>query len=200
VIRRSRLFGLLFFVCLVGTIQVLEHLYRWYQYREERLQLVVLREELVDLGAEMIEAQLEAGRIRAELEELDRLLDHRRSKLDGYEAHARNGALPRERYTAYRRDLDAFNASIRQRNEQLNELNETVMRRTSAAVRYTVLADSLRTLAARAREPYFAIPLPAEAAIERGISTVLEVGPPESPPESRPVSGVSLQHLQPARE
>jgi hypothetical protein len=168
--RYPRLVGLVLFCLLVASIQMGDHLYHWYAYQEERLELTLLREQLVDAGAEMIEAQLTADRLRDELENADQLLEARRRGIEAYNAHANQGALPGHLYASYRRDLDTFNAQIFERNQRLNELNAAIVRRNSAAHRYNVLVDSMKSAAERAREPYFPIPLPAEAATERGIT------------------------------
>lgn len=169
--RYPRLVGLVLFCLVVASVQVIDHLYQWYAYQEERLELTQLREQLVDAGAEMIEAQLAADRLREELEDSDQRLDARRRGIEAYNRYARQGALPGHLYTSYRRDLDAFNAHIYERNQRLNDLNAAIVRRNSAAFRYNTLADSMKLVAERARDPYFPIPLPAEAATERGVAS-----------------------------
>jgi hypothetical protein len=175
VARRSRITGLVFFIALVAAVQVLEYTYRWYVHREDRAHLAVLREELVDAGAEMIRSQLEMEKLRAEL----RTADPPTSGVRAVGVPPRIGAGERSLHphlhAAGLTDWRATPVAIAERNRRLNELNEVVMRRNSAAIRYHTLADSIRTLAVRARDPYFAIPLPAEAATARGVE------PPERP-------------------
>jgi hypothetical protein len=156
--RRSRIIGVLFFFSLVGAIQLGEHLFLWYQHRDERVHLTQLREELVDRGAAMIEAQLEVERLRDRVDTLD----------------GRTGpAGPISSASPDRIPAGALSPAARvtlERNQRLDELREAVNRRNSAAVDYHLLADSIRSVADRARDPYFAIPLPAEAATARGIA------------------------------
>jgi hypothetical protein len=168
--HRPRVLGLLVFVLAIALIQIAESLYFWYSYHEERLHLVELREELVDEGAEMIRAQLEAEQIREHLAVADSLLTQRRLQMGEVWGSARSGARVRSAYAAGLQELDAINLEIRRRNERLDRLNSTVRRRNEAAVRYHVLADSIRSLAVRAGEPYFSVPIPAQAAAERGIT------------------------------
>jgi len=143
-----------FFFSLVAVIQLAEHLYLWYVHREDRVHLEVLREDLVDRGALMIEAQLDVARIRSEIEAIE------------------NGAAPSHPRFATLAAIPVRNGQARailERNRLLADLESAVNRRNSAAVSYHVLADSIRSVAERARDPYFAIPLPAEAATARGI-------------------------------
>jgi hypothetical protein len=170
VIRNTRVLGLLVFLLAVATIQVLEGVFLWYSFREERVQLTQLREELVDEGADMIRAQLEAERIRGAIAAADSLLHQRRQEVDPQGQRARAATRSWTAYHAHAEGIDAFNREVRRRNERLGELNAVVMRRNAAAARYYLLADSIRTLAVRAGEPYFSVPIPAQAAAERGIT------------------------------
>jgi hypothetical protein len=168
--RNTRWIGLLVFVLAVGAIQVLENLYRWYSFREERVHLTELREELVEEGAEMIRAQLEAEQVRMLISATDSMLDSRRREVEANRYRGWSGRYSRVHYTSYVKDVDTFNQAIRQRNVRLQELNAIVHRRNAAATRYYLLADSIRALAVRAGEPYFSVPIPAQAAAERGIT------------------------------
>jgi hypothetical protein len=192
--RHSRLAGLLFFLVLVVAVQVVEHLYRWYVHRDERAQLAVLREELIDVGAEMIEAQLAIEHIRAEMQMLDS--EGERWRVRAYPHGSPHPATPAPRRTA-RPDGEEhgrIQARILERNRQLDDLSVVVSRRNSAAARYYLLADSLRSVADRVRDPYFAIPLPAEAATARGITAT---GPPPGAARSHSAYGSATQRRQP---
>lgn len=167
--RRSRIHGLLAVLLVVVTVQVVTHLFRWYAHRDERGHLIVLREQLVDAGAELVRAQLAVERLETEIKVEDRQLENHRRAVEAYDRHAREGALPGHLYDAYRRELNDFNTRVQQRNAWLEEWNAGRARRDAARVRYTTLADSMQAVAARAREPFYPIPLPAEAAAERGV-------------------------------
>lgn len=167
--RRSRIHGLLAVLLVVATVQASTHLFRWYAYSGERGHLIVLREQLVDAGAEMVRAQLDVERLEAEINAEDRQLEIHRRAVEAYNRHARDGALPGHLYDAYRRELNDFNTRVQKRNAWLAEWNADRARRDAASVRYTALADSMQAVAARAREPFYPIPLPAEAAAERGV-------------------------------
>jgi hypothetical protein len=192
--RHSRLAGLLFFIALVVAVQIAEHLYRWYVHRDERAQLAVLREELIDVGAEMIEAQLAVEHIRAEIQMLDS--EGERWRVRAFPQGSPRPAPPATRWAARPDDEehDRIQARILERNRQLDDLSVVVSRRNSAAARYYLLADSLRSVAQRVRDPYFAIPLPAEAATARGISAT---GPPPSAARFHSAYGSAAQERQP---
>jgi hypothetical protein len=165
--------GLLFFIALVAAVQIFEGWLRWYIHREDRVHLVALREELIDVGAEMIAAQLETERLREHLEGSGRLLyggDHASDA-----AGRRESRVPPARITAHLHAAAGSDHGTRmlERNQHLTELNRVVGRRNAAAVRYYVLADSIRLIADRVQEPYFSIPLPVEAAVKRGIIGVV---------------------------
>jgi hypothetical protein len=72
-------------------------------------------------------------------------------------------------YQRYRADLTRYNRHVTERNARLADWQEIQARHNAAASRYTLLADSLNALATRMGDPYYAVPTPAEAAIERGI-------------------------------
>lgn len=167
--RPSRLTGLLLILAAVAAFQLSQHLVLWYAHRDDRALLRLLREELVEAGAEMVAAQLLAERLRAEIGDADRALASRRGGIDAFGRHAQHGVLPTYLYSAYRRELDEFNDRVQARNRRLMEYRAAVLRRNRAAERYNLLADSMRSVAARARDPYHPIPIPAEAALERGI-------------------------------
>jgi hypothetical protein len=180
----SRIVGLVFFIGLVATVQIVEHLFRWYVHRDERVELAALREELIDVGAEMIETQLAIEQIRAAIVELD--ANGYGPRIAVYPAGRYHGRTS-ESASAAPRDVAVVDehrrARVLERNRHLDELNGVVARRNSAAARYYLLADSIRSVAERVRDPYFAIPLPAEAATARGITAS---GPPPAATRSRP--------------
>jgi hypothetical protein len=165
----SRVRPLIWFALIIATVQVVQHVFDWHRYRHEREELVALRERLVDAGAELVREQLEADRIRSWLDAEEQRLAGKRNAVESYGRHARDNVLPHHLYGAYRQDVEELNERIRMRNQKLEELRLTIARRNSAADRYNVLADSMRTLAVTAGDPYHAIPLPAEAAAQRGI-------------------------------
>lgn len=165
----SRVRPLIWFALVIAAVQVGQHVFDWHRYRHEREELVALRERLVDAGAELVREQLEADRMRAWLDTEESRLEGQRRVVESYGRHAHGNVLPNHLYGAYRREVDEINERIRLRNQKLEELRMTIARRNSAADRYNLLADSMRTLAVTAGDPYHAIPLPAEAAAQRGI-------------------------------
>jgi hypothetical protein len=173
----------IFFFALVAAIQLVEHLYLWYVHREDRVLLEELREDLVDRGALMIEAQLEVARIRSDIEAVDSGTPHPRPRLGTPLAVAVRS--------------DEARATLG-RNQLLVELKDAVNRRNSAAVDYHVLADSIRSVAERARDPYFAIPLPAEAATARGIRPAVRDDGADRGASSSPATGTARSTLRAA--
>jgi hypothetical protein len=168
--RYPRLRVLLLVASALAMGQMIRHTWDWFVHREARVELVALRERVVDAGASMVHEQLEAERIRATLEEDDRILEKDRLLLDSYGRFARGQVLPNHLYGSYRQELDEFNRRVLDRNARLEQLRATLARRASAAGLYNTLTDSMRVLAVQAGDPFHPIPLPAEAATERGIA------------------------------
>lgn len=165
--RRVR--ALLLLLLLALGAQAGRLLYRWYVYGEERADLAALREQVVDSGVEVLRTQARADTLRREVERADSALEARRQRLARYGSYAENGGLPSHLYTAYRAELDEYNARVRERNRTADLWTETMKRNEAAVQRYNQLADSIRAVAYRIGDPYYPIPLPVEAAAERGI-------------------------------
>lgn len=164
-----RLKALLLFLALVVAAQLAWVAYRWYAFGEERAQLAALREQVVDAGVEVLRTQAHADTLRGRIEEDDRALEARRRALERYAGYARDRGLSAQLYGAYRAELEQFNARVRERNSRADEWAEVVARNEEAVSRYNLIADSIRALAASIGDPFFRIPLPVEAAAERGV-------------------------------
>ncbi|CAN5535813.1 hypothetical protein BH24GEM3_BH24GEM3_09430 [soil metagenome] len=165
--RRAK--GLLLILALVVAAQLGRALYRWFEFGEERAQLTALREQVVDAGVEVLRTQARADTLRGRIREEDEALETRRRTIERYSSYARNGGLSAQLYGAYRAELEQFNARVRERNRRADEWAEVVARNQEAVRRYNLLADSIRALAASIGDPYYPVPLPVEAAAERGI-------------------------------
>jgi hypothetical protein len=168
--RAARLRALLTAIVVILAIQLARQAYSWVVYRDERAQLTALRVRVVDAGAELIRARAKADSVRTAIEAEDGRLAEARRGLDAWGRHARDGTLPGHLYASYRRDLDDFNRRVEARNERAAVWHTIAEERRTAAVRYDALADSIRAIARRIGDPYYAVPLPAEAAAERGIA------------------------------
>jgi hypothetical protein len=169
-IRQGRVAALLLLLGVVATAKLGQSLYRWYAYAGERAQLQVIRAELESVGVEVVRTQLAADSLRARIERMDRELSAAKRAVRGYDLHARDGALPARLYARYRRELDAYNRRVVERNASLDAWSRVVERNHAAVTRFNRLADSIRSIAVGIGEPYFAIPTPAEAALRRGIA------------------------------
>lgn len=167
---------------LLGA-KLAQELYRWVAYSEERVLLLQLRDEVVDAGAEIIRTTLRADSLQHVIEADDRALRDGERAVERYGRFARGGALPGHLYEAYRAEVAAFRRDLAARNGRVEEWNALVDQRRELAARYDTLADSARAVAARMGDPYFPVPLPAEAALERGIA------PPAAPPAGRAAAG-----------
>jgi Ni/Co efflux regulator RcnB len=168
--RYPRLAVLVIVAFAVVAAQTAYHTWDWYRHREERAQLTELRERVVDAGAAMVIEHMEAERLRATLEVDDLTLERKTRLVDSYSRYARGLELPAHLHGAYMQDREDLKTHILERNARLEELRSALARRSSAADLYQSLSDSLRALSLSAGDPFYPIPLPAEAAAERGVS------------------------------
>jgi hypothetical protein len=154
---------LLFLLLVILGVKLSDSVYRWLRFGPERAQVQVLRNRLVDAGAQYISTRQAGDSMRGILRAEDAQLLRR------YDSYASGGGLPPDVYQRYRDDLTRYNRHVTERNARLADWQEIQARQNAAASRYSVLADSLNALATRMGDPYYAVPTPAEAAIERGI-------------------------------
>lgn len=160
---------LLFLLLVIVGVKLSDSVYRWLAFGPERARVQVLRTGLVDAGAQYVRSRQEGDSMRAVLRAEDEALEAEEHRLRRYDGYATGGGLPPDVYERYRADLTRYNRHVTERNTKLADWQEIQARHNAAASRYTVLADSLNTLATRMGDPYYAVPTPAEAAIERGI-------------------------------
>ena len=160
---------LLFLLLVILGVKLSDSVYRWLAFGDERAQVKVLRGALVDAGAQYVRTRQEGDSMRAVLRAEDEQLEVEERRLRRYDSYASGGGLPPEVYEHYRDDLTRYNRHVTERNARLATWQEVQARHNAAASRYTVLADSLNALATRMGDPYYAVPTPAEAAIERGV-------------------------------
>jgi hypothetical protein len=160
---------LLFLLLVILGVKLSDSAYRWVAFGEERAQVKVLRSNLVDAGALYVRTRQEGDSMRAVLRVEDEQLEAEERRLRRYDSYASEGGLPPDVYERYRADLTRYNRHVTERNAKLADWQEIQARHNAAASRYTVLADSLNALATRMGDPYYAVPTPAEAAIERGV-------------------------------
>jgi hypothetical protein len=143
--------------------------YRWINYRSERTGLAAMRMRALDLGVEVVRSQARVDTLRRTIDRDDEDLEQKREAVDRYGRYSRGGSLSPERYAAYRRELKAYNEMVEMRNRKFRRWRELRARSTLALESYTRLADSMRALAGRIGDPYYPVPLPIEAAAERGL-------------------------------
>lgn len=143
--------------------------YRWVTYRSERAGLGEMRARVLDLGVEVVRSQARIDTLRRAIDGDDAILERKREAVDRYGRYARGGTLSPDRYAAYRRELKAYNEMVETRNRRFDRWRELRARSTLALERYSRLADSIRALAGRIGDPYYPVPLPIEAAAERGL-------------------------------
>jgi hypothetical protein len=167
--RRDRIKGLLIVALAVLAFKLVAGLWQWFAYADERRVLYELRAEVVEAGSSLFVLQLRADTLRRALAADDAALEKRRHRVERYGRYTRDGGLPPGLYGAYRRELDEYNARVEWRNRRLRELEEILLLQEASAERYQALAERTRAHAARMGEPYFPLPLPVEAAAERGI-------------------------------
>jgi chromosome segregation ATPase len=166
---RSLRFLLFLLLAIVGVL-LSQEVYRWAAFADERARVRDLREELLDVGAALVETRTELDRLRGTVVDADRELAAENRALQQYNRHARHNRLPQHLYDAYRADLARYNEHVVERNARVAEL-EAVLRREHANVaRYNALSDSIHALAVRMGKPYYVVPTPLEAALERRAS------------------------------
>lgn len=160
---------LLFLLLVILGVKLTDSLYHWVAFGPERARVKELRASLVDAGVQYVRTRQAGDSMRAVLRGEDDGLEAEEVRLRRYDDLATDGRLPPDVYERYRADLTRYNRHVTERNAKLADWQEIQARHNAAASRYTVLADSLNALATRMGDPYYAIPTPAEAAIERGI-------------------------------
>jgi hypothetical protein len=182
---RSRVESVLVVVALVAALKVAHELYRWVAYADERAQLRELTPAIDSAGVRVVRTQLQTDSLKSAIEALDRGLDSVRRAVAAYEGKSVDGKVPERLYPAYRRRLDAYNEAVRRRNDKLGEWRAVVESNHAAADRYNLLADSMRSVAARMGNPYYEVPSPVELAVAHGIRPRAEgerAAPPQAPP------------------
>ena len=168
----ARLRTLVLLVVLIVAAKAGAEWLRWATSGEERAQIRTLREQVVDVGVDVVRAQARADTLRLAIEREDSALERQRVALDRYTGRAQDGALSADVYARYRRELTRYNAHVTARNESFARWQQERMRSGAAVDRYNRLSDSIRSIAARIGEPYYPVPLPIEAAAERGLIRV----------------------------
>ncbi len=166
-LARLRPLLLLVLALLLGKLAV--EGYRWVTYRPERAGLAEMRTRVLDLGVEVIRSQARVDTLRRAIVRGDTILERELEAVERYARYARGGTLSVERYAAYRRELKAYNELVKVRRGKFGRWRELRARSTLATERYNRLADSMRSLASRIGDPYYPVPLPIEAAAERGL-------------------------------
>jgi hypothetical protein len=144
-------------------------LYRWHAFADERVLLLALREEIVDAGATLVHTGIRADSLRMVIEVDDHALAERQRTVERYNRFADRGILPSHLWSSFQADLTDYRQLVGERNQRFEEWSGLVAAGQAAAERYDLLADSARRVAGRMGDPYFPIPVPAEAAQERGI-------------------------------
>jgi chromosome segregation ATPase len=163
---KSFQFLLLLFLAIVGVL-VSQEVYRWAAFGEERRLVGELREELLDAGAALVRAQTEMDSLRGAIVDADARLEREQRALQEYNRHARHGRLPQHLYDAYRTDLAAYNDHVVERNARVSEMEAIRQREHVAVARYNALSERIHGLAVRLGQPYYSVPTPLEAAMER---------------------------------
>jgi hypothetical protein len=163
---KSLQFLLLLFLAIVGVL-VSQEVYRWAAFGTERAQVGQLHENLLDAGAELVAARVEMDSLRAEVLDADAELEAGHRILQSYNRMARHGRLPVHVYEEYRADLARYNAQVVERNARVSQYEAVAQREHGAVARYNALSDSIQALAVRMGRPYYTVPTPLEAAIER---------------------------------
>lgn len=165
----SRVRPLLFLLLVIVGVKLSDEVYRWAVFGEERALVRTLRHDLVEAGAVIVATRVQSDSMREVMRAEDERLEEERRTLRRYDRMATGGTLPHPVYLRYKRDLDRYNEHVTARNARLRVWQEVLARNHTAVDRYNLLADSVRALALRMGDPYYAVPTPLEAAQERGL-------------------------------
>lgn len=157
---------------LVVAVKLSAEWVRWIRFGDERTELLALRERILDAGVAVVRTEARSDTLRRAIRVRDRELATTDARLRRSAARLRAGEWSRGMYVAYRRDVLRYNAAVEGRNRKFSDYQRLRTSNDSAWTRYTRLADSIRTLAARVGDPYYPVPLPIEAAAERGLIRV----------------------------
>ncbi|HYW09119.1 MAG TPA: hypothetical protein VE913_19320 [Longimicrobium sp.] len=155
-------------VVVVG-VKLSEQVYRWAAFRDERQLVGEIRERLLDDGAALTVARAETRARRDAWEKEEREMEELRRVLARYNRHAVGGYLPTAIYRRYQADRRRYDRKVMDRDALFRVYQQSHARYASAADSYTARADSVRNLATLMGEPYYAVPTPLEAAVQRGV-------------------------------
>lgn len=167
--HRERVIGVAVILAALLTVKLGSRVYSWYAHDEERTEIARLSTELEEVGMAIVWSQVAADSLHAEIEVLDADLETMRSRVESYGRRSVDGVLPGPIYDGYRRELDAYNRRVGERNARYERWREVIDRNHVAVDRFNALAERIGDLAAAMGEPYYSIPTPAEIAVERGI-------------------------------
>jgi hypothetical protein len=160
---------LLFLMLAVVGVKMSEQLYRFVAFRDEREQVRVLRDRLLDAGASLELARAERGHARDALEAEDGRLEVERHRLMRLQHGLEDGDVSQAEYDRYRAALEGYNGHVMERNGHYQRYQEIRDHWIASVEGYASLADSMRDIATRMGEPYYAVPTPLEAAVARGV-------------------------------
>lgn len=169
-----RLRFLLLVLAAIVVVNLARQGYRWVAYGDERADLRRLSVHLDSTALQVVRTSVEAARLRSVIEEADGWLAEQRTELDRMERRAAGGGVSPALYDGYRRMLERYNGRVGERNERYERWREVVAANHHAVDRYNALADSMRAVGVRMREPYIDVPSPAEVAARYGVGQ--EVG------------------------
>ncbi len=167
----QRILGLLVVFAAVLAVQLGLQLYQWSTTGEERAEVAALREEAVDEGARLIAMRARADTLAVRVRDADETLNSLRRNIDRFERWSQQGRLSASLFPAYRDEVESYRSLAYERNALLRELERASVEHRSAVVKYNELTARIRVLATEAGDPYFRVPTPAEAAVERGVLT-----------------------------
>ncbi|HEX5726844.1 MAG TPA: hypothetical protein VFX98_15315 [Longimicrobiaceae bacterium] len=165
----SRVRPLLFLLAVIVGIKLTEQLYGYFAFGEERVLVRGLRGELVDAGAEITRTRTVLDSLRSLIKGIDKDLELDDVRLRRYERNLRAGHITLPDYEQARTVSARYNQRVERHNAWLHEYEAVLARNHRSVDRYNTLADSVRNLAARMGDPYYAVPTPVEAAVERGL-------------------------------
>jgi hypothetical protein len=160
---------LLIVLLAVIGVKLTEQLYRFVAFRDERAKVAVLRERLLDAGARLELSRAARGRASDALLAEDGRLEEERHRLMRLQTALEGGQVTQAQYDRYRVALETYNRHVVERNGRYQQYQGIRDHWAASVETYASLADSVREIAARMGEPYYAVPTPLEAAVARGV-------------------------------
>jgi hypothetical protein len=166
--QRQRVLALLAVLLVVVFAKLAQQLYRFVAFGDERTQLARLEAEVETAGLRVVSSLVLADTLRVNILERDTALATSRADLERLERQMLSGVgTSPSAQQSYREMLMAYNRRVAERNDLIRQYYAALDTNRIYLERYSVVADSIRAVAAAMGEPFYPVPIPAEIAASR---------------------------------